>query len=296
MKLRVSPLGVAIRPALLLAALLMPPTGRAADCQMACISATDPPACNVRSAAGAPETFERNAYKTVQACELLVVGAPAPSDPAARIELRYRHKGRWFTPPEGVVPPGSIKQYFEKYPPDPCGVPSPACIQARMNGMVAAVGGHGIDDKVSKPGGEGSPCQIALPCGVVLPPTDTWNFRLADAAISGTWTVKLARGTPPAGQPPEVSVYIGKGVARLNGSWFVPGAQYVYRFVDDAGRASSSGEFSVASRATRDTLQTLMQRRVAQGLPDGIAWADTLIANNHEWDAFQLSLISQEPR
>ncbi len=119
---------------------------------------------------------------------------------------------------------------------------------------------------------------------------------MADAAISGTWTVKLSRGTPPAGQPPEVSVYIDKGVARLNGTWFAPGTQYVYRFVDDGGRASSTGEFSVASRATRDTLQTLMQRRVAQGLPEGIAWADTLAANNHDWDAFQLSLISQEPR
>jgi hypothetical protein len=71
--------------------------------------------------------------------------------------------------------------------------------------------------------------------------------------------------------------------------------QYVYRFVDDAGRVSSTGEFSIASRATRDTLQTLMQRRMAEGLPEGIAWADTLAANNHDWDAYQRSLDVQEP-
>ncbi|WP_295644901.1 hypothetical protein [uncultured Methylibium sp.] len=273
-----------------LAGLALSSGARAIDCQLGCVAPKDA-SCELRTAAGVKTDVSRTELRTTPACELLTAGTVANG----RFELRYRHKGRWFTPPEGVEP-GPLKRIFDKYPPDPCGVPSPACIQARMNGMVAAIGGHGIDNKDSKPGGEGNPCQIALPCGVVLPPPETWNFRLAGAAISGTWTVKLARGTPPAGQPPEVSVYIDKGVARLSGTWFAPGTQYVYRFVDDAGRASSTGEFSVASRATRDTLQTLMQRRVAQGLPEGIAWADTLAANNHDWDAFQLSLISQEPR
>lgn len=271
--------------------LMLTSVAHATDCQLACVSADVAPMCELRAPSGGLKEIGTNVFRTTSSCELLVAGAASKG----RLELRYFHKGRWFNPPEGVKA-GPLKAIFDKYPADPCGVPSPACIQARMNGMVAAIGGHGIDDKVSKPGGDGNPCQIALPCGVVLPPPDPWNFRLTDAAISGTWTVKLARGTPPPGQPPEVSVYIDKGVARLAGRWFMPGSQYVYRFVDDAGRASSTGEFSVASRATRDTLQTLMQRRVAQGLPEGAAWADTLAANNHDWDAFQLTLVSQENR
>lgn len=280
------------RVALISISLLAASGSHAIDCQLACISPDPKAVCDVKSPAGATESVGVNAFKFVTNCQLLTAGTPTVE---RRLEMRYRHKARWFSPPGGVEA-GSLQKVFDKYPPDPCGVPSPACIQARMNGMVAAIGGHGIDDKVSKPGGDGNPCQIALPCGVVLPPPDPWNFRLTDAAISGTWTVKLARGTPPPGQPPEVSVYIDKGVARLAGRWFMPGSQYVYRFVDDAGRASSTGEFSVASRATRDTLQTLMQRRVAQGLPEGAAWADTLAANNHDWDAFQLTLVSQENR
>lgn len=275
--------------------LLLPTLSHAIDCQLACVSATDgKPSCDAKLPTGKlVTTIGQNAYQTATDCEAMKVGPPN-KEATGRVELRYRHKGRWFAPPERID--GPLEVIFKKYPPDACGVPSPACIQARMNGMVAAVGGHGIDDKVSKPGGEGNPCQLALPCGVVLPPPDTWGFRLADAGVSGTWTVKLARGTPPPGQPPEVSVYIDKGVARLSGVWFAPGSQYAYRFVDDAGKASSSGEFSVASRATRDTLQMLMQRRVAQGLPEPVAWADTLAANHHDWDAYQLSLASQENR
>lgn len=272
----------------ILATLLAAPAALAVDCQLACVTGGTG-TCELGSPAGAKVNID-GVFRNYANCQMLSV----PQAEGPRFQLRYRHKARWFSPPGGVVP-GPLGQVFDKYPPDACGVPSPACIQARMNGMVAAVGGHGIDGKESKPGGEGSPCTIALPCGVVLPPPEIWSFRLADAAISGTWTLRLARGTPPPGQPPEVSVYIKQGVARLPGSWLAPGAQYMYRFVDDAGRASSSGEFSVASRATHNTLKTLMQRRVAQGLPESLAWADTLAANDHDWDALQLSLAEPEP-
>ncbi len=270
--------------------LLAASPSHAIDCHLACVTTVKDAQCALKSPAGVRETIDGR-YRKVSNCELLT-----PEElPDRRLELRYRHKSRWFTPPGGVGKE-PLHAIFQKYPADACSIPSPDCIQARMNGMVAAIGGHGIDDKTSKPGGEGNPCLIALPCGVVLPPPETWDFRLADAAISGTWTAKLARGTPPPGQPPEVSVYIRQGVARMPGAWFAPGAQYIYRFVDDAGRASSTGEFSIASRATRATLQSLAQRRVAQGLPENIAWADTLAANQHEWDAYQLTLTAQEPR
>jgi hypothetical protein len=267
-------------------------TSHAVECQMACVSKGGKPVCKLSSSSGAITTVDHY-YRTYSSCEFLTP-LTADASAAATLILRYRHKSRWFTPPEGVGP-APLQTVFAKYPADTCSVPSPNCIQARMNGMVAAIGGHGIDNKDSKPGGEGNPCQIALPCGVVLPPPEPWSFRLADAGISGTWTIRLARGTPPPGQSAETSVYIKQGVARLPGTWFAPGAQYTYRFVDDAGRVSSTGEFSVASRATRDTLQTLAQRRVAEGLPDHIAWADTLAANNHDWDAYQLTLAAQEP-
>lgn len=265
----------------------------AVECQIACVAKSGDAVCKLQSPSGAVATIQKN-YRILQNCESLTPLPAEPPNAGSTLILRYRHKSRWFTPPEGVGA-APLQTVFAKYPADACSVPSPNCIQARMNGMVAAIGGHGIDNKDSKPGGEGNPCQIALPCGVVLPPPEPWNFRLADAGISGTWTIRLARGTPPPGQSAETSVYIKQGVARLPGVWFAPGAQYTYRFVDDAGRVTSTGEFSVASRATRDTLQSLAQRRVAEGLPEGIAWADTLAANNHDWDAYQLTLTAQEP-
>ncbi len=273
------------------AMLLSTAASHAVDCQMACISKDPKSDCQLSSPSGRTISVD-HLYRQYPNCELLSLPSNSSSNGSPLI-LRYRHKTRWFSPPGGISS-GALQAVFAKYPADACSVPSPTCIQARMNGMVAAIGGHGIDNKDSKPGGEGNPCLIGLPCGVVLPPAETWNFRLADAGISGTWTIRLARGTPMPGQSAETSVYIRQGAARLPGTWFAPGAQYVYRFVDDAGRVSSSGEFSIASRATRDTLQTLMQRRVAEGLPEGIAWADTLAANNHDWDAYQLSL-AQEP-
>ena len=282
-----------IRAAWIGACLMTESASHAIDCQMACVVKGSDPRCTLNSPSGAVQTVG-NGLKTYQGCEYLTPQAADPSGSKPTLIVRYRHKARWFSPPGGV---GSapLQTVFAKYPADPCSVPSPNCIQDRMNGMVAAIGGHGIDNKDSKPGGEGNPCLLALPCGVVLPPPETWNFRLADAGVSGTWTLKLARGTPLPGQSAETSVYIKQGVARLPGTWFAPGMQYVYRFVDDAGRVSSTGEFSIASRATRDTLQTLMQRRMAEGLPEGIAWADTLAANNHDWDAYQRSLDVQEP-
>lgn len=264
----------------------------AVDCHLACVSQKGDAQCHLNSPSGPVPAIGRNAFKSVADCQLLTVGKQSGD---GRVELRYHHKARWFSPSEGVNE-GPLQKVFDKYPPDSCSVPSPRCIQSRMNGMVASIGGHGIDDKASKPGGEGNPCLIGLPCGVVLPPSEVWSFRLADAGVSGTWTVKLARGVPPPGLPAEVSTYVDRGVARVAGAWFAPGTQYVYRFVDDAGRVSSTGEFSVASRATHETLRKLMQRRVAQGLPEGMAWPDTLVANNHEWDALQLSLIPQESR
>lgn len=266
----------------------------ATDCQLACkggpcaVSCADSPC--LFSPGGAAVTLNKDLLQPVRGCEFLKNG-----DQSA-LELRYRHKGRWFSPPGGVDNGKALRELFAQFPPDPCGVPSPDCLQKRMAGMVASIGGHGIDDKPSQPGGEGDPCSLGLPCGAVVPPTDAWRFRLVDATLAGTWTVRLARGTPPPGQPAEMSVRIDKGLVAAKGAWFMPGAQYVYRFADAAGRRNASGEFSVISRTTADALHTLTQRRVSQGLSQGVAWSDTLGANNLEWDAHQLLLAPGETR
>ncbi len=261
----------------------------AADCQLACLSTEK---CDVRCAQsscvlnlqGKEIELDASSLKSVRGCEHLELGA------TGRLELRYRHKGRWFWPPGGVRNGQKLGSILEQYPPDACGVPSPECLQNRMAGMVASVGGHGIDDKLSQPAGQGDPCRLGLPCGAVVPPGASWRVRLVDPALSGTWTVRLARGTPPAGQPAEVAVRIDRGQGTAAGAWFVPGAQYAYRFADAAGRHDATGEFSVISQTTAQALRTLTQRRMAQGLSEGVAWSDTLAANNLEWDAYQLSL------
>lgn len=245
------------------------------DCQLACVEQP----CTAKRGRDDIK-LEPNKLKMVQACELVVLGSGTAI-------LRYRHNRRWFEPPE--VKAGALSAVFARYPPDACSVPSPQCTQAKMSGMKAAIGGHGIDGRESRPGGAGDPCLLGLPCGAVLPPPADWSFRLADASMAGRWTVRLARGTPAAGQTAEVSAEVRQGSVRLDGAWFVPGAQYVYRFDAVGGASSATGEFSVVSRAKREALNKLMQRRVTAGTPEAVAWIDTLMANELDWDAFQLT-------
>jgi hypothetical protein len=207
------------------------------------------------------------------------------------VELRYMHKNRWFIPP--AVPAGSgLKKTLRSYPPDsPCAVLTSSCIQTAMFAKQAAVGGHGIDNRVSKPGGEGDPCTRGLPCGSVLPRAEPIMLRLLDSQAQGLLTVRAARG-----QAAQLQAPVQGGRASLDGSWLQPGGLYAYQFNDAAGKPVASGEFSLLSAAMAERLrQRAAQRQEQQGLSAAQAWYDTLLENQLLWDALQLDLGSEQP-
>lgn len=203
------------------------------------------------------------------------------------VELRYMHKSRWF-----IAPPQAkgqaLAKVFSDYPPDACAVLSAACVQTAMSAKQAAVGGHGLDNRVSKPGGVGDPCTLGLPCGPVLPRAEPIALRLLDGQAQGLLSLRAARG-----QAAETQVAVTGGRASLDGAWLQPGGLYVYQFNDASGRPIASGEFSMLSSSMAERLrQRAAQRQELQGFSAAQAWYDTLLENLLLWDALQLDLGS----
>ncbi|HEX6363661.1 MAG TPA: hypothetical protein VFZ93_11925 [Albitalea sp.] len=256
------------------------PAVRAADCQMACRGKD----CLVQGPAG-EATLSDERYETFSGCEQhrIVKGD---------VELRYKHRKAWFSPPEAIT--GALAEVFRKFPADTCSLPTKPCLQQRMQSLAGAVGGSGIDDRISEPAGRGDPCAMGFPCDRIVPPPQAWRFALGDASLSGTWVVRLARGIVAGGQGSQTIGRVERGVVTADGRWFLPGTQCVYAFVDDDGKPLATGQFSVVSRTTHDNLQELARRRVAKGLPPAIAWIDTLMASQLEWDAMQGTLRPKE--
>ena len=249
------------------------------DCYAACATAGSSP--SVCALLGGPEL--NTSYQRVTACRAKKVAQGA-------VLLRYRHKGEWFTPPAALAKDAELKTVFEAFRPDACSIPTPACTQQRMATKVAAIGGHGIDGQASKPAGEGDPCSLGLPCGRIVPPATEWRFRLEDTTLQGQWVVRIARGEPPAGVPKEFSLPVVAGAVTANGAQFAPGAVYVYRLSDSAGKTRTSGEFSLLSRPLHEALRGFAAKRVAAGQSEATAWVDSLVANELDWDAYQATL------
>lgn len=262
----------------LLGLLLWTSPAQAAHCKIACKGG----ACSVTSTDSrqAPPQAAEGRWTTVPNCDQLQVVAGV-------LELRYLHRGRWFMPaPQQATI--ALKDVFKKNPADTCSVVTPVCLQQNLDAKQAAVGGHGIDNRMSKPGGEGNPCARGLPCGSVLPRADTIMLRLLDGNAQGQLQVRAARG-----QTAEFQAPIQNGRASLSGASLQPGGLYVYQFIDAAGKTVASGEFSMLSAAMTERLrQRAAQRQEQQGLSAAQAWYDTLLENQLLWDALQLDLES----
>jgi hypothetical protein len=256
-----------------------------AACKLACkqepceLQCKDGKSCTV----DAPTQPTRGSWQYAPRCEGLEVSKGV-------VELRYMHKNRWFIPPALNIGQ-RLDSIFARYPADPCSVLSPACVQSAMAAKQAAVGGHGIDNRVSKPGGEGDPCTRGLPCGSLLPRAEPITLRLVDSQAQGLLTVRTARG-----QVAELQTTVQGGRASLDGSWLQPGGLYVYQYSDASGKTVASGEFSLLSASMAERLrQRAAQRHEQQGLSAAQAWYDTLLENQLLWDALQLDLGSEQP-
>lgn len=254
-------------------ALAFAPTAGAIDCQLACKSGE----CKLNGA-GSARSIPAGRFVVFPNCELSAVDGGSA-------EMRYKHKKGWFTPPGDAT--GPLADVFKRYPADACSVPDRNCLQQRMNGLTGAVGGSGIDNRVSQPAGQGDPCALGFPCGRVLPPSNPWRFSLGDASLSGTWVVQLGRGKVSASQAPQSIGRVERGLVMADGRWFEPGSHCTYAFVNDAGATVVTGEFTVVSRNTQDNLQELLRRRQSAGSPQALAWLDTLMSSGLEWDAIQ---------
>jgi len=258
-------------PGLALAASPQPP----ARCKIACKGGP----CSLAALANAtaPRPVE-GSWTTAEQCNQLLVNSGV-------VELRYLHRGRWFMPPAQPTP-SKLSGVFEANPADACSVVSPACLQLALSAKQAAVGGHGIDNRVSKPGGEGDPCALGLPCGTVLPRAEPLTLRLVDAGAQGQLLLRAARG-----QAAETRLTVQGGRASLSGGWLQPGGLYAYQFSDAAGKPVASGEFSLLSQSMLERLRKRsVQREEQQGLSPAQAWYDTLLENQLLWDALQLDL------
>jgi len=241
-------------------------------CYAACVAA----GCRLSSSTPAVGP----AYVLLEACSRQSVAGGA-------VRLRYRHKGQWFSPPSAAAAPTALAALLERFPPDPCPVPTPGCLQQRMSSRVASIGGHGIDGQASRPGGSGEPCAIGLPCGRIAVPGTPWRFTLTDGAAHGVWTVRIARGASPPGVPGEFGVEVVDGQVQTDGARFSPGASYVYRLSFPDGSTRATGEFSLLSRPLMVALRSAAARRVAEGQNEADAWVDALAANELDWDAWQ---------
>lgn len=268
---------------LLLSGLCAAGAAQAVDCKLSCQQA----GCAVTPAANEP--LRPSQWLLARQCEKLQVSAGA-------VELRYMHKNRWFAPPP-QQPGRSLAELFSKFPPDqPCSVLSAACLQTAMAAKQAAVGGHGIDNRESRPAGEGKPCELGLPCGSVLPNDTEQLMLLTQPDLNASLHLRLARGTPLPGYRAELSLRFEEGRAVLGGGTLQPGSLYQYRLLDGDGRALASGEFSLLSSAMVQRLRQRAQQRVQQqGMDEALAWYDTLAENQLFWDALQSELRTSAP-
>jgi hypothetical protein len=253
----------------------------AARCKIACKGGP----CSVTASNNAtprPHPVE-GSWTIADSCDQLEVSG-------GLVELRYLHRGRWFMP-QALPAPTALSGVFKANPADTCSVVSPECLQLALSAKQAATGGHGIDNRVSKPGGEGDPCTRGLPCGSVLPRAEPITLRLADSQAQGLLTLRTARG-----QAAELQTTVQGGRASLDGNWLQPGGLYVYQYNDATGKPIASGEFSLLSASMAERLrQRSVQRQGQQGLSAAQAWYDTLLENQLLWDALQLDLGSEQP-
>ncbi len=230
---------------------------------------------------GKQEAWEKGGYKRLPNCAAVEVRK-------GRVQPRYRRNGQPFSPPSPLPPSTRLQTAFDTYPPDKCSVITSSCLQRRMNERVAALGGHGMDSQKASPAGTGDPCSKGLPCGLVLPPTAQWAFRLEDAAQQGQLLLRVLRGTPPAGVPAEIALPVVNGLVQGDGRKFSAPAVYAYRLVGTGGEAVASGEFEILGPSRVSSLRGLANQRAAgSGLSEEAAWIDALGANQLDWDANQ---------
>ncbi len=268
--------GLAPRLGLLAALLAMSAAVQASSCQLACRKGSD---CALTGPGATP--LKQDNWSTLDNCKPLNVSA-------GQVELRYLHKGRWYAPP-ALLAGQQLDAVFRNYPPDnPCALPSRACLQTAMSSKQGAVGGHGIDARVPKPGGEGEPCRLGLPCGPVLPREGVLLVQLDDGGWQGSLRLQTARGSPPAGMSAEIGVPVQGGRASLDGRWLQAGGLYTYQLLDAGGQVRASGEFSVLASSMAERLRQRVAKRQADlSLGPEQAWYDTLMENLLLWDALQ---------
>jgi hypothetical protein len=257
---------------------LMAAQGRAhAQAGIACLlSCVNQPSCEVSIAKRLRLSGDTFTYE---------VSCDAARVVSGNVLVRYRRKGAWFSPPEAPKENDVLDSLFKSYPPDACSVPTPGCLQSRLNSKVAAIAGHGIDGQQASPGGSGDPCKRGLPCGLVLAPQANWQFKLNEP-FDGQWQVRLLRGEPRPGGAKEWIAPIAAGVVTADGQQFEAGRVYAYRLVDRSRAVVATGEFETVGAKRMEILQRLAQRRVSEGMPERAAWIDTMLNAELEWDAF----------
>jgi hypothetical protein len=155
---------------------------------------------------------------------------------------------------------------------------SPSCMETSDVARVAAIAGKGIG--IGGIRRVGSPCDIGLPCGVVMRPAGALSIPLQFKGDAGV--LRVINQESGASQQFAVQA----GLVELPPSAWLPGAAYAYSLQDSSGNVIAAGQFSVLSaRMQADVEAELAALRAKSPDAADIDGIEVLLDNELFWDA-----------
>lgn len=157
---------------------------------------------------------------------------------------------------------------------------SPACMESRDRTRVAAVAGKGIGVDAARR--VGAPCEIGLPCGLVMRPDGPLSITLPSGPQAGA----LRLVNLESGASREIAVRDGR--VELPAGALAAGVAYAYSLRDAAGHEVAAGNFTVMSaRMQVDVDANLAALKARDPSPGSLEAIEILLDNQLDWDAQQ---------
>lgn len=159
---------------------------------------------------------------------------------------------------------------------------SPACMESRDRARVAAVAGKGIGVDAARR--VGAPCEIGLPCGLVMRPDGPMSVALQSGLQAGALRlVNLESGTAR-------EMAFREGRVEFPAGALAAGVAYAYSLRDAAGHEVAAGHFTVMSaRMQADVDADLAALKASAPSPGSLEAIEILLDNQLDWDAQQRS-------
>ena len=200
----------------------------------------------------------------------------------SRVEgmLRNRGKVQVFA----VARNQNVGAVVREYGSSDCAFADRTCRERRDQNMLAGRAGKAFDGPAGhKPAG--APCAIGLPCGLVLTPSKTWQWRVDEAgAANGSVEIsalRMATGT--------VNAPVRDGRVEIAAGFIRVGGTYSYALKSASGDVLAAGQFSAAAAAIEADVVAAEREALAAGRSAATARLEALLLNELDWDAMQLT-------